>query len=90
MRPGRELICGRQVAVDQEVCDLKVGRGLGELLDRIAAVLKDSGLAIEIGDRRATRRRVHERRVVRAKPGTGRRILELQKLSRADGAVCDR
>ena len=58
--------CGlrRQLAVDEQVGDLEVGRLLGELLDRVAAVLEDALVAVDVGDRRAARRGVRERRVV--------------------------
>ena len=41
VRPLVELRLRRQLAVDEQVGDLEVGRLLGELLDRIAAVLED-------------------------------------------------
>ena len=53
-----------QLAVEQEVGDLEVGALLGQLLDRVAAVAKDPGLAIEVGDRALARRGLHVRRVV--------------------------
>jgi hypothetical protein len=39
-----------QLAVDEEVGDLEVGRVLGQLLDRVAAVAQDAGVTIELGD----------------------------------------
>ena len=47
-----ELRLRRQLAVDQQVRDLEVGRLLGELLDRVAAVLEDALVAVDEGDRR--------------------------------------
>ena len=47
MRPLVELRLGRQLAVDQQVGDLEVGGLLGELLDRIAAVLEDALVAVD-------------------------------------------
>ena len=41
-----------QLAVDQQVGDLEVGRLLGQLLDRVAAVAQDAGVAVELGDGR--------------------------------------
>jgi hypothetical protein len=64
VRPLLELRGGRQLAVDQQVGHLEVGRVLGELLDRVAAVLEHTDVAIEEGDRAAARGGVHERRVV--------------------------
>ena len=48
---------GGELAVDEQVGDLEVGRLLGQLLDRVAAVAQDAGLAVELGDgaRRAPR-----------------------------------
>ena len=64
VRPLVELRLVGQVAVHEQVGDLEVGRLLGQLLDRIAAVLEHPGLAVEEGDRGAARRGVHERGVV--------------------------
>ena len=66
--PLLELGLGRQLAVDQQVGDLEVGRVLAQLLDRVAAVLEDARVAVDVGDRAAARRRVHERRVVGHQP----------------------
>ena len=43
-------VLGRQFAVDQQVADLDEGRLLGELLDRVAAVAQDPGVAVDVGD----------------------------------------
>ena len=51
-----------QFAVEQEVGHLQEGRVLGQLLDRIAAVTEDAGVAVEIGDGALTGRRRRERR----------------------------
>ena len=51
--PLVELGLGGQLAVDQEVGHLEVCRLLAELLDRVAAVLEDPGLAVDEGDRAA-------------------------------------
>ena len=48
--PRRELLSGRQLAVQQQVRHLEIGRLLGELLDRVAAITQNSGAAIEVGD----------------------------------------
>ena len=50
--PLVELRLRRQLAVDEQVGDLEVGRLLGELLDRVAAVLEDALVAVDVGDRR--------------------------------------
>ena len=64
VRPLVELLLVRQLAVHEQIRDLEVRRVLGELLDRIPAVLQDAGLAVQVGDRRPTRRGVHERGVI--------------------------
>ena len=53
--PRLELRRGRQLAVEEQVGDLEVGRLLGQLLDRVAAVAQDAGVAVEVGDRRSRR-----------------------------------
>ena len=64
VRPRLELALVRQIAVQQEVCDLEVRRVLGELLDRVAAIAEDAIVPIEVGDRRAAGGGRQERRVV--------------------------
>ena len=46
----RQLVLLRQLAVQQQIADLHEGRILGELVDRIAAVEEDAGVAVDIGD----------------------------------------
>ena len=48
--PRGELLLVGKFAVQQQVGDLEVRRVLGELLDRVAAVAQDAGVAVEIGD----------------------------------------
>ena len=45
-----QLFLGRQFAVDQQIADLDEIRLLGELLDRVAAVAQDAGIAVDVGD----------------------------------------
>ena len=90
VRPLVELRLRRQLAVEQQVGDLEVGRLLGELLDRIAAVLEDALVAVDEGDRAAARRRVHERRVVGHQPEVVVVDLDLAQVGGADRAVLDR
>ena len=85
-----ELRLGRQLAVDEQVGDLEVGRLLGELLDRVAAVLEDALVAVDVRDRRAARRGVRERRVVGHQAEVVLVDLHLAEVHRADGAVRDR
>ena len=87
--PLLELRVGRQLAEDDEIRRLEVGRLLGELLDRIAAILEDALVAVDVGDAAAARRGVHERRVVGAEPLIVRRDLDLAEIGGADGAVGD-
>ena len=58
--PGLELLRGRQLAVDQQVGDLEVGGVLGQLLDRVAPVAQDAGVAVDVGDRAARARGLGE------------------------------
>ena len=46
------LRLGRQFAVEQQVAGLQEVAVFGELLDRIAAVFQDAGVAVDIGDLR--------------------------------------
>ena len=62
--PAVELGRGRQLAEDQQVGDLEEGRALAELLDRVAAVFEDAGVAVDVGDRGAAGGGVGEGRVV--------------------------
>ena len=80
----RELLLGRELTVEQEVRDLEIGRLLRELLDRVAAVAQDAGVAVEEGDRAGTRRRRQERRVVHAQIR-----VELAQRRRREHAVVD-
>ena len=61
--PLVELLGGGQLSVDQQVRHLEVGRLLGQLLDRVAAVAQHAVVAVEVGDRARGQGRRHERRV---------------------------
>ena len=87
--PLVELLLGRQRAVDQEIGDLEVRGLLAELVDRIAAVLENPGLAVDVTDRAAHRRRVRERRVIGHEAEVVLGHLDLAKVHRLDGAVRD-
>ena len=76
--------------MDQQVGDLQITRALGELLDRVAAVFEDPLVTVDEGDRRATRRGVHERGVVGHEAEVLVVDLDLAKLGGADRAVLDR
>ena len=90
VHPARQLRLRRELAVDQQVGDLQVAGVLAQLLDRVAAVLQDAGVAVDVGDRAAARGRVHVRRVVRHQPEVLLVGLDLPEVHRADGAVGDR
>ena len=53
----------RQLPVDQQVGDLEEGGVLRELLDRVAAIPQDPGVAVDVGDRRPAGGGVGESRV---------------------------
>ena len=88
--PAVELGPGRQLAEDQQVGDLEVGRVLAELRDRVAAVFEDAGVAVDEGDRRAAGGGVGEGRVVGQHPEFVGVDLDLAQVHRPHGAVLDR
>jgi hypothetical protein len=47
--PGFELAGVRELAVEEQIGNLEKRRALGQLLDRIAAIAQDPGLAVEEG-----------------------------------------
>jgi hypothetical protein len=89
-REGLELRAVGQLTVDQQVRGLEKARALGELLDRIAAVVQDALVAIDVRDAAAARRGVHERRVIGHQPEVVDRDLDLPQVGRAYRAVADR
>src|SRR5205807_5219510 len=48
--PRLGLVLGGRLAVGHQVGNLEVVGVLGQLLDRVAAVAEDAGLAVEVGD----------------------------------------
>jgi hypothetical protein len=89
VRPLLELLGGRQLTVQQQVGDLEEGRVLGELLDRVAPVLEDAGVTVDVGDRAAAGRGVDEPRVV----GRQARLAvdgDLLEICGPDGPIRDR
>src|ERR1019366_6553337 len=74
---------------EEQVGDLQIGRLLGQLLDRVSAVLEDALLAVDEGDRRPARRRGHERRVIGHEPEVVLVGLDLAQLGGADRPVLD-
>ena len=83
--PGLVLLGGRELAVQQQVGHLEVGRVLGQLLDRVAPVAEDALVAVEIGDGALAGGGGHEPRVV--EPDAGQ---QLRPLRRRDAPVLDR
>src|SRR5881394_679728 len=77
------------LAVDEQVGDLEVRGLLGELLDRIPAVLEDPLVAVDVRDRRARRRGVRERRVVGHQAEVVLVDLHLAEVHGTDGPVRD-
>ncbi len=82
--PLGELHGRRQLAVEQQVGDLEVGRALGQLLDRVAAVLQDPGVAVDVGDRALALGGRGEPGIVEPDPRE-----QLRPGARVDGAVDD-
>src|SRR5262249_21664174 len=74
---------GGQLALEEEPYRLEEARMLGELLDRVAAVAQDAGVAVDVRDRTPCRGGVEERRVVRHQP-------ELAEVGGVDRAVRNR
>ena len=50
LHPAVQLAVLGELTVDEQVCDLKEGRVLGQLLDRVAAVEQDPLVAVDVGD----------------------------------------
>ena len=88
--PAVELGLGRQLAEDQQVGDLEEGRALAELLDRVAAVFEDAGVAVDVGDRGAAGGGVGEGRVVGHQPEFVLGDFDLAQVHAAHGPVLDR
>ena len=83
--PGGELLLVGQLAVEEEVRHLEVGRALGQLLNGVAAVAQDPRIAVEVGDGALAGRRRHEAGIEEPDPGQ-----ELRPLLGRDPAVDDR
>ena len=66
-----QLLLGGQFAVDKQVADLDEIRLLGELLDRVAPVAQDAGVAVDVGDGAPGGRGVDEALVVGGVAGLG-------------------
>ena len=71
------LVAGRQLAVDQQVRHLEEVRVLAELLDRVAAVAHDPGVAVDEGDRAPRHGRVREAVVQRGHAGVPEQVADV-------------
>jgi hypothetical protein len=85
VRPLLELLLVRQFAVQEEVGHLEVRGLLGQLVDRVAPVPQDAGVAVEIRDGAGARRRRQEGGVVHPEVG-----VELAQGRRGERAVDER
>ena len=59
----REVVCAWQLAINQKVGVLEKALLAGKFFDRITAVAKNSLVAVDVGNRRASGRGVYEARV---------------------------
>ncbi len=88
--PRVVLLAGGQLAVDQQVGDLEEVGVLGQLLDRVAAVLQDPLLAVDERHRAPAGGGVDEPGVVDREPGRVLVGLDLADVGGVDGPVQDR
>ena len=75
------LVRGRQLAVDQQPRGLEERRVLpvGEVVDVVAAVAEDAGVAVDERDRRLGRAGVHEAVVERDEPGLRAQLRDVDR-----------
>src|SRR5262249_18479096 len=85
--PGLELLGIGEFAVQQQVGGFEVGALFGEILDRIAAVAKNAGIAVDVSDLADTGCGVVEGRVVTHHAEIGGIDFDLAKIGGADGVV---
>ena len=84
------LLRGRQLAEEQQVGDLQIGAMLGQRLDVVAAVAKDTFVAVNEGDAALARRRIHECGIVGHQTEVVGTRLDLPQIHGPDGAELDR
>src|SRR5262245_23312729 len=89
LRPLLELRIRRQLPEDDEIGRFEIRRMLCQLLDWIAAILEHALIAIDIRNAASTRRRVHERRIVRTQTLIVLAEFDLPKIGGANSAVGD-
>ena len=80
---------GRQLAVEQHVAGLEEVAVFGELVDRVAAIEQDAGVAVDVGDLRFGARRRGEARVEGEHPGLAVELADVDD-RRADRSRLDR
>ncbi len=82
------LRLGRQFAVQQQVAGLEKVTLLGELFDRIAAVKKNAGVAVDVGDLGVAASGGGKAGIVSEHPGLGVELTDVDDV-RADRAAQD-
>ena len=80
---------GRKFAVKQQVTGLQEVAIFGQLLDRIAAVLQNAGIAVDVGDLGLAARGGGKTRIIGKHAGLGIEFRDVDHIG-ADGAVQNR
>ena len=88
--PLFQLFLRGKFAVQQQVSDFQKSAVLGQLLDGIAAIPQDAGVAVQVGDGAVAGRGVHEGRIVGHQAEILRPRLDLAQVHGAHGAVGNR
>ena len=89
VHPLVELALRRELSVDQEISRLQKRAVFGQLLDRVAPVLQDSPLTVNVSYRAAAGSRIGEPGVVDHETEVPLVRLHLTKVLGPYGAVCD-
>ena len=66
---SRQLLLVGQLAVQNQIRGFEKIAGLGQLLDRVAAILQYALVAVDVGNARTAACGGHETRVIREQPG---------------------
>ncbi len=88
-RESLQLVLRREFAVPEEPCHLEEARFLGQLFDRVAPVLEDPLVAVDVGDARDARGGVEVGGVVGHHPEVAGIYLDLPEVHRPYGVVLD-